>query len=421
MSLEQPQTSLDPWEPPKIDKSPPRPAPTKAYSWQEYNSLAKMLYIRDHQQANEELSKLNATVLGFDLEWKPTFYRGGKENRVALVQLANHDTILLLQISAMQEFPSKLAEILSNPDVVKAGVAIQNDAKKFYNDYRVSIYNCVDLSLFARTVDNARWQGKYDHPLGLARLIESYEYRLLDKGKITRSNWEAMLSEAQQEYASNDAHAGLILYRKFETLLPLLPTHPKRMWYSFDVVDGQLCQPDGTRWHAFNPDYDPGPPPPPRLPREVKASMIITTESNGEASSATKARRNDNRSQPYRPRWPERNPHLAPSTSQQSPAVGASGSTQQLRPQGQRTYGNNPQSLSKNSGHILSQHQPAGAQRGSPAQWRVASSGLSSNIGNDLGQPIEQAQVRKSYPKRPPHRKSSYRPHQPGSQDANNS
>ena len=74
-----------------------------------------------------------------------------------------------------------------------------DDAKKLYNDYRVSIYNCVDLSLFARTVDNARWQGKYNHPLGLARLIESYEYRLLDKGRITRSNWEAILSDPQQE------------------------------------------------------------------------------------------------------------------------------------------------------------------------------------------------------------------------------
>lgn len=152
MSVEQLQdfsTVLEPWEPQKIDKSLPRPAPTKAYSWKEYNSLAKLLYIRDHKQANDELSKLDATVLGFDLEWKPNFYRGNKENRVALVQLANDDTILLLQISAMQgrfsnqcychfqlhdcnhsfsyiEFPSKLVEILANSDIIKAGVAIQS-------------------------------------------------------------------------------------------------------------------------------------------------------------------------------------------------------------------------------------------------------------------------------------------------------
>lgn len=74
-----------------------------------------------------------------------------------------------------------------------------DDVLKLYNDYRVSLCNCVDLSLLARTVDNARWQGKYNSPLGLARLIESYEYRLLIKDKITRSNWEAILNERQQE------------------------------------------------------------------------------------------------------------------------------------------------------------------------------------------------------------------------------
>ena len=142
MSIERPPTPSTPWQPPKIDKSPPRPAPTRAYSWKEYNSRAKLLYIRHHTRANEELSKLDATVLGFDLEWKPTFYRGGKEHPVALVQLATYDTILLLQISAMEgrssylykyiiviifiEFPSKLVEVLANPDIVKAGVGIQS-------------------------------------------------------------------------------------------------------------------------------------------------------------------------------------------------------------------------------------------------------------------------------------------------------
>ena len=141
MSVEQPPSSTFAW--PIIDKSPPRPAPTKAYSWNESNPRAKLFYLRDHARANEELAKLNVTVLGFDLEWKPIYYKGGKENPVALVQLASYDTVLLLQISAMEgrssksmqvhiiaiiflEFPSKLAEILANSEIVKAGVAIQS-------------------------------------------------------------------------------------------------------------------------------------------------------------------------------------------------------------------------------------------------------------------------------------------------------
>jgi hypothetical protein len=61
------------------------------------------------------------------------------------------------------------------------------------------MYNCVDLSLLARTVDNNQWKGKYNSSLGLARLVEFYEYRLLPKGRITRSNWEAKLTPSQVE------------------------------------------------------------------------------------------------------------------------------------------------------------------------------------------------------------------------------
>lgn len=75
--------------------------------------------------------------------------------------------------------------------------------KKLYNDCNVSTRNCVDLSLLARSVDNAQWKGKYSNPLGLARLIEAYEDLLLPKGRITRSNWEDVLSPQQIECLSD--------------------------------------------------------------------------------------------------------------------------------------------------------------------------------------------------------------------------
>jgi len=59
--------------------------------------------------------------------------------------------------------------------------------------------NCVDLSLLARTVDNPKWAGRYNSPIGLARLIACYEYKLLAKGKVSRSDWAAVLSSKQQE------------------------------------------------------------------------------------------------------------------------------------------------------------------------------------------------------------------------------
>jgi len=280
-----------------------------------------------------------------------------------------------------------------------------DDVLKLYNDYGVSVYNCVDLSLLARTVDNARWQGKYNHPLGLARLTESYEYRILVKGKITRSNWEAILNERQQEYASNDAHAGFSLYNKLEMLMSSLPTLPERVWYAFDAVNGWLCKKDGTQWLAENPNYDPGPPPPPRLPREVKASMIITAESNAELNkelepSATKARKNENR---YQRRRRDRSPLALLSTSQQPSGGNPSGSTQQSQPRSRGTYEHNPQPSPRNSGNTVSQHRPTGAQGASSTQCRVPSS----NIRN------ERPQIDNGYPRRRSHRPRRH----PASQD----
>lgn len=228
-------------------------APTTPYSWRERHPNARLIYTRDHQEANRALEQLNSNAYGFDLEWKPTFMKGQSENRVALVQIANHETILLLQVTAMQgraypliaispnpyilapEFPSKLREFLVNPNIVKAGVGIQGqifhspfllpltrllgDAKKLYQDWHADISNCADLALLARTVDNDKWKGRYTDPLGLARLVAVYEDRMLAKGKITRSNWERKLTEPQQmcqcfrSLIAIDHHSNLSLNR----------------------------------------------------------------------------------------------------------------------------------------------------------------------------------------------------------------
>ncbi|KAJ3515858.1 hypothetical protein NMY22_g14340 [Coprinellus aureogranulatus] len=264
-STDEPQPEPLPWPPmaSPIEKLPPRPAPTWGYSWDEWSPNARVVYLRDSEDANKHLSRLVPGALGFDLEWKPTYVKGGQENPVALVQLANDDTIYLLQISAMKEFPSKLREILEDRSYIKAGVGIQGDTKKLFTDWEVSVRGCADLSLLARTVDGARWKGKYNVSIGLARLIEVYCYRLLGKGKITRSNWEALLRPAQQSYAANDAHAGFTLYKKLMALVDQKDP-PDSKYYTFDCVRGYYCEPTGLPWYPVNPKYDPGPPPPPR-------------------------------------------------------------------------------------------------------------------------------------------------------------
>ena len=74
-----------------------------------------------------------------------------------------------------------------------------DDCKKLWKDHRVSVRNCVDLSLMARTVDNERWKGPYKGGIGLSRLVNVYLGRQLVKGGIQKSNWERVLSVRQQE------------------------------------------------------------------------------------------------------------------------------------------------------------------------------------------------------------------------------
>jgi hypothetical protein len=232
-------TSMSATENP-VSKQPDRPIlPT--YSWRTKSSNAQLFYIRDHRQVDLTIARLRNGPLGFDLEWRPNFIKGQLENPVALVQLSNEDTILLIQISAMggmsffeiiltrrglsyfqnflanfESFSRTLVQLkqesVFNVCVttypwsrrkLKLDLAL-DDCKKLYADWSISVRNCVDLSLLARCVDNARWKGRYVEPIGLGRLVETYEKLSLPKGKIQRSNWEAQLSTVQQDCMSHN-------------------------------------------------------------------------------------------------------------------------------------------------------------------------------------------------------------------------
>jgi len=276
-------TGNDTERPPRRPRTPPPPI---VYSWKEKNPRANLFYLRDASQTDLILATLNLQgPLGLDIEWKPIFVKSARENPVALLQLANAERVLLIQLSCMQSFPAKLRELLEDPDIVKTGVGIQGDVLKLYNDFGVSTRSCIALPLLARSVDNARWKGRYNDPIGLARLTAYYEDRNLLKGKITRSNWEANpLSELQQEYAANDAHAGYVLYVRLLAMLHAMPKGkvPKPSYYSFDAIRGRLCEPSGIMWNPYNPAYDPGPPPSPPPPRPPKAET-----SAGQAKAAS--------------------------------------------------------------------------------------------------------------------------------------
>ena len=81
---------------------------------------------RTPEEAEKAISKLKKeTLLGFDTETRPAF-RKGESYDPSLLQLATETEVYLFQIQQTGLTPGLLS-ILANPDIVKAGVAIDRD------------------------------------------------------------------------------------------------------------------------------------------------------------------------------------------------------------------------------------------------------------------------------------------------------
>lgn len=55
-------------------------------------------------------------------------------------------------------------------------------------------------------------------------------------------------------------------------MMPVLQSSPDSVWYTFNMVSGRYLTNGGHQWNAQNPNYDPGPLPPPKPPRQRKAT-----------------------------------------------------------------------------------------------------------------------------------------------------
>ncbi|KAL5635938.1 hypothetical protein ACGC1H_004664 [Rhizoctonia solani] len=192
------------------------------FLWQEHAVPGtEVKYLRTEKEVNVALRSAKGPF-GFDIEWKPCFVSGMPESPIALLQLARPDQILLIQLTAMKDFPSRLRTVLENCTIVKAGVGIAGDAKKLWRDYGVSLLGAVELSKMARVADPPRWAtSKPNELIGLARLVQIYHsYQMRKSMKVKLSNWELPLNPNQIEYAASDALAGATLYQHLLSLDP---------------------------------------------------------------------------------------------------------------------------------------------------------------------------------------------------------
>ncbi len=150
----------------------------------------------------------NEEILGFDTETRPSFKKGETYD-VSLLQLSTESDAYLFRLNKMT-FPKELAQLLADPTIVKAGVAVRDDIKSLQKLSPFKDENFCELQDFAKELGVKNFS--------LRALCAIFiNYRLSKRAKIT--NWEQpTLTDAQIQYAACDAWVGLQIYKQMKSV-----------------------------------------------------------------------------------------------------------------------------------------------------------------------------------------------------------
>ncbi len=175
-------------------------------SWQGPTHL-----VRTVEDVNGAVSRLSlTTVLGFDTETRPAF-RKGQKFPPSLLQLASDDEVFLFQLKRTG-LPECLRALLSDPAIVKVGVAPDFDLLSLQDLHSFHPMGFVDLARIAR-----RKGIKNQGLRGLAAVVCGI--RISKSARTT--NWANNELTAQQiQYAATDAWIGREIYRSLEAVTP---------------------------------------------------------------------------------------------------------------------------------------------------------------------------------------------------------
>ena len=181
----------------------------------EINSLPLRYYngpiriIQTAEQAKDACAILiKEKVLGFDTETRPAFNKG-QSYLPSLLQLAGTKVVYLFQLSQCG-LTDSIIILLSNVNIIKSGVAINQDLTELQQILNFEPAGFVDLG------DIARSKGLPHHGLrGLAAYL--LKFRISKSGRT--SNWSVnQLTKKQIKYAATDAWVGRELYLKYKQI-----------------------------------------------------------------------------------------------------------------------------------------------------------------------------------------------------------
>ncbi len=161
----------------------------------------------DAQVAFAERALRASVHVGFDTESKPVFAAGAPQTGPDVVQFATVDDAFIVQTATpgMAEF---LRAMIESDEIVRVGFGLASDRPQLQRKLGLRLGRSVDLSHKVRQLG-------FSQAVGLKTAVAIVLGQRLPKSKkATTSNWAAPVLSAQQlQYAANDAHASLMIWR----------------------------------------------------------------------------------------------------------------------------------------------------------------------------------------------------------------
>ena len=147
-------------------------------------------------------SLLKESLLGFDIESKPSFKKG-EFHYPALLQLATEREVFLIRLLNLKK-KEVLAPVFESENITKVGVGIRDDVKKLQSLVAFFPRSFVEISAMAKILGFKK--------TSLAFLTqEILGFKVSKKSRLT--NWERIaLTKSQISYAATDAFLSRQLY-----------------------------------------------------------------------------------------------------------------------------------------------------------------------------------------------------------------
>ena len=171
----------------------------------------EIVLIDQKKQVNDCIERIRQDqILGIDSETRPNFIKG-ERHQVALFQISTASTAFLFRLNKIG-FPHGLTDLLEDPEIIKIGLALENDLPELRRFGPINPASLVDLNKLCPQLGFEM--------IGARKLTALFFGYRVSKAQQT-SNWEIEnLTDAQMVYAATDAWICREIYLKICGITP---------------------------------------------------------------------------------------------------------------------------------------------------------------------------------------------------------